>query len=75
MGEILSGRFRSGPEFSENLIIFHGLSSNELNDSVDRLRDSGVAALKAVTTPTNLGWTVEALYRELCRERKKLSKR
>ncbi|MBR0063448.1 MAG: DUF3783 domain-containing protein, partial [Oscillospiraceae bacterium] len=24
---------------------------------------------KAVSTPTNMGWTVAALYKELCRER------
>jgi hypothetical protein len=29
--------------------------------------------LKAILTPTNAGWTLRALYDELCREREQLS--
>lgn len=69
VGEILSGKFRKGADFSENLIIFHGFSSGELNTALESLRNAGIRSLKAVSTPTNKTWTVEALYKELCRER------
>lgn len=70
VGEILQGRFKAGEKIPENLIIFHGISSKELDAALVSLRSAGIGSLKAVSTPTNMGWTVAALYKELCRERK-----
>lgn len=69
VGEILAGRFKSGESIPENLIIFHGLTSAELDSALAALRAAGISSLKAVSTPTNMGWTVSALYRQLCLER------
>ena len=69
VGEILRGKFKAGEIIPENLIIFHGITSKELDAALISLRSAGISSLKAVSTPTNMGWTVAALYKELCRER------
>ena len=69
VGEILRGQFKAGDKIPENLIIFHGISSKELDAALISLRSAAISSLKAVSTPTNMGWTVAALYKELCRER------
>lgn len=67
--EILRCQFKSGEKIPENLIIFHGISSKELDAALKSLKSAEISSLKAVSTPTNMGWTVAALYKELCRER------
>lgn len=56
---------------SEPLIIFCSLSNAQLDRLLAALRRMEVprSVLKAVLTPGNAGWTLAALYRELCRER------
>ena len=59
----------SPPELTpdEAVAIFCGVSDRQLDRALAALR--GLPVLKAVMTETNRGWTVIALYRELCRER------
>jgi len=71
--ELLSGA-APGPEtadpFAEELLVMAGLDERRLDALLNGLRRQRIPiALKAVLTPTNAGWTVQALYAELCRER------
>lgn len=55
----------------EPLLVLCGFSSAQLDSLLAALRKAGVpqGCLKAVLTPSNAGWTLSALYQELCRER------
>lgn len=55
----------------EPMLIFCSLSSAQLDRLLFALRrvEAPRSLLKAVLTPTNAGWSLSALYRELCRER------
>ena len=56
--------------FGEELLVLAQLSEGQLDALLAQLRQQRCSiALKAVLTPTNAGWTVQALYEELCRER------
>lgn len=59
------------PAVPEPLIIFCSLSNAQLDRLLAALRRMEVPrwVLKAVLTPGNAGWTLSALYQELCRER------
>lgn len=52
------------------LLIMAGLDRAGINQTLDRLREQQLSglALKAVATPHNLDWSVQALARELGRE-------
>jgi len=73
LADILSGAAPSGgaaEPFTEELLVMSGLSDRQLDALLAGLRRQKVGvALKAVVTPTNVGWTVQELYAELCRER------
>lgn len=56
----------------EPLLIFCHFSEKQLNRFLQSLRRLEVSCLKAVLTPSNAGWTLRALYHELCRERLQL---
>lgn len=59
------------PPVGEELLILDGFSRERLDLVLKMLKESGVyVELKAVVTPHNIGWTLGALYAELCRERK-----
>lgn len=57
--------------FSEEMLVMFAMQGAGLSEFLQFFRDEGLApvALKAVVTPTNIGWTSNALYQELCRER------
>lgn len=65
------GFVESSPAVSEPLLIFCSLSNAQLDRLLAALRRMEVprTVLKAVLTPDNAGWSLSALYRELCRER------
>lgn len=63
------------PPVPEPMLLFCFLSSAQLDRMLSALRRIGVprTVLKAVLTPDNAGWTLSALYDELCRERQAMS--
>lgn len=67
----------SGPTkpIPEPLLVLCGFSSAQLDSLLASLRKTGVppSCLKAVLTPSNAGWSLSALYWELCRERGSLT--
>lgn len=65
----------AGEPLPEPLLLLCHLSSPQLDKVLQGLRNAGVprTCLKAILTPTNAGWTLRALYDELCREREQLS--
>lgn len=74
----LKGYAASGErlDVKEELLIFSGLDSRELNKVVVALRDKGCSIpLKAVVTPQNKDWTVSALAVELMREHELMTAR
>lgn len=57
----------------EPVLVLCGFTRERMEAFLDRLRREGVPpVLKAVVTPTNLGWTLAALAEELARERREL---
>ena len=61
--------------FAEELLVLCGVGAGAVNLLLSELRRRRVPiALKAVMTPTNAAWTVQQLYRELCREREAIAK-
>ncbi len=65
----------AAPTVQEPMLIFCALSGAQLDRLLAALRRLGVprTTLKAVLTPDNAGWTLSALYRELCQERLAMS--
>lgn len=59
-------------ELSEPVLVFCHFSDPQLDRALQSLRRIRVLSLKAVLTPSNAGWTLRELYRELCRERSQL---
>jgi hypothetical protein len=55
----------------EPMLVLCGLDERSMDALLRGLRQPGLPriALKAVLTPTNRGWTMRALYEELCAER------
>ena len=63
-------------DVSEELLIFSGLTPNELNKAVNKLRDKGCSIpLKAMVTQHNREWTVSALAKELAAEHEYMTSR
>ena len=64
------------PPVPEPMLIFCGLTDGGLDRMLSDLRRAEVprTVLKAVLTPHNAGWTVSALYAELCSERAAMSR-
>ena len=57
-------------------LIFAGFDRGELSAAVDGLRENGIKVpLKAIATPSNLGWPLSALLTELAREHDYMSGR
>lgn len=63
---------RAGESLPEPLLIFCHFSDKQLDRALLSLRRLQAFCLKAVLTPTNAGWTLRALYNELCKERSQL---
>ena len=61
----------AGENFTEPMLVMCNLDEAQFNAFLDALRRSPLPRidLKAVLTPTNVGWNACQLYTELCRER------
>lgn len=57
-------------EFAMEMMVFSGLTSEELDLFLKTYKESGIAPipLKAIVTPTNVFWSAARLYRELTSE-------
>ncbi len=66
-----AGEAPTAPPIPEPMLIFCSLTNAQLDRLLAALRRMEVprSVLKAVLTPANAGWSLSALYRELCRER------
>lgn len=60
--------------FHEEMLVFYNLSQSQLDALLTQIRTAGGIRLKAVVTPTNVGWTSCALNRELQAERAAISR-
>ena len=72
-GQAAPGEEPSGASLPEPILIFCGLNERQLDRLLSALRRNRVSVLKAMLAPTNSGWTLRALYEELCQERLRLS--
>lgn len=62
--------------FTEELLVLSEVSERQMDTLLTLLRKRRILIpLKAMVTPTNAAWTVETLYRELCRERAAFARR
>lgn len=61
----------AGPAPSQPALVLFGFTRPRMEEFLEALRSAGLPpqVLKAVATPTNLGWTLSALCAELARER------
>ncbi len=66
-----AGEAPAAAPIPEPMLVFCSLSSAQLDRFLSALRrmEAPRSVLKAVLTPANAGWSLSALYRELCRER------
>ena len=73
VGSLASGLAGDNPPalpIPEPMLVFCHLTEAQFNRILATLRKEGAGnCLKAVLTPTNAGWSLSALYRELCKER------
>ncbi len=67
------GETEARPEpLPEPVMVLCGLTGPQLDRLLPALRKERIFCLKALLTPTNVGWTLRQLYTELCREREEL---
>jgi|GEM_PF-51527 len=54
-------------EFPDEMMVFSGIDSDELDKFLDAYRGAGIAPIvrKAVLTPVNVKWSARALYKDL----------
>lgn len=66
-----------GKPFEKELMVFAGLSEEKFNRILAEMKKRQVKKVdyKAVMTPFNLTWTVEALYEEIAKEHREMSRR
>lgn len=60
----------NGPDFPLEMIVFSGIDSAQIDTFLADYKQTGAqpVPLKAITTPQNIFWTVEALFKELWKE-------
>lgn len=64
----------SAPAPREPVLVLCGFTGKRMESFLDRLAREGIPpVLKAMVTPTNLGWTFSALAAELAKERTQLN--
>ena len=63
----------AGDGIDEIFAVLHGFSRDGLDPALEALRSLGIG-LKAVTTPTNLSWSGEKLYKNLKAEREAIKR-
>lgn len=54
-----------GESFTQEMLIFHNFTEPQLDAFLAEIRRAGGVRLKAVVTPTNASWCINALYHEL----------
>lgn len=57
----------NGPDFPLEMIVFSGIDSAQIDSFLADYKQTGAQTvpLKAIITPQNIFWTVEALFKEL----------
>ncbi len=70
-----AGEAPAVPAISEPMLVFCSVTETQLDRCLAALRKAGAprSVLKAVLTADNAGWTLSALYEELCKERLAMS--
>ncbi len=60
----------NGPDFPLEMIVFSGIDSAQIDTFLADYKQTGSqpVPLKAIITPQNIFWTVEALFKELWKE-------
>ena len=60
----------NGPDFPLEMIVFSGIDSAQIDTFLADYKQTGAQTvpLKAIITPQNIFWTVEALFKELWKE-------
>lgn len=60
----------NGPDFPLEMIVFSGIDSAQIDSFLADYKQTGaqIVPLKAIITPQNIFWTVEALFKELWKE-------
>ena len=60
----------NGPDFPLEMIVFSGIDSAQIDTFLADYKQTGAqpVPLKAIITPHNIFWTVEALFKELWKE-------
>ena len=60
----------NGPDFPLEMIVFSGIDSAQIDSFLADYKQTGAqpVPLKAIITPHNIFWTVEALFKELWKE-------
>lgn len=60
----------NGPDFPLEMIVFSGIDSAQIDSFLPDYKQTGAQTvpLKAIITPQNIFWTVEALFKELWKE-------
>lgn len=58
------------------MMVLYGFTSRRLDEFLSNMKRMGIPriALKAIVTPQNIGWTLEALYQELEKEDERMGK-
>ena len=69
----MSPETAAGDGIDEIFAVLHGFSRDGLDPALEALRSLGIG-LKAVTTPTNLSWSGERLYKNLKAEREAIKR-
>ena len=75
--DLLDGKKAAGSGgrgFRDEMLVMDGFSHPDLNFLLNELiRTGNTIRLKAVATPTNLGWTAAALHAQLLAEERQMS--
>lgn len=71
-----NGKLYKGMAFPEEMMVFSGISSEELDVFLKKYNEMGIGKinLKAVLTPFNINWSGEMLYKELVKEHREMTK-
>ena len=59
--------------FTDEMLVFYGLTRQELNELLDLMRSKGqTVVLKAVVTDTNINWSATRVYRAVHAEHRNM---
>lgn len=60
----------NGPDFPLEMMVFSGIDSAQIDSFLADYKQTGAQTvpLKAIITPQNIFWTIEALFKELWKE-------